>query len=113
MKKIPDIVFVVDGVYERQALREANALKLSTFAILNTNGDDTVVDNCIPANTNSVKSVEFLLNELNASIVKTALTAPAKVRKTTEKSAEKKVAVKRAPRAKKADKVETSENTEA
>ena len=55
MKKIPDIVFVVDGVYERQAIKEANSLKLKTFAVLNTNGDDTIVDNCIPANTNSVK----------------------------------------------------------
>lgn len=96
MKKIPDIVFVVDGVYERQALREANALKLSTFAILNTNGDDTVVDNCIPANTNSVKSVEFLLNELNASIVKTASSAPARVRKTTDKAPARKPAVRKA-----------------
>ena len=57
MKKIPDIVFVVDGVYERQAIKEANSLKLKTFAVLNTNGDDTIVDNCIPANTNSVKSI--------------------------------------------------------
>ena len=43
MKKIPDIVFVVDGVYERQAIKEANSLKLKTFAVLNTNWDDTVV----------------------------------------------------------------------
>jgi ribosomal protein S2 len=37
MKKIPDVVFVVDGVYEKQALKEANSLNLKTFAILNTN----------------------------------------------------------------------------
>jgi ribosomal protein S2 len=27
---------------------------------MNTNGDDTIVTNLIPANTNSVKSVEFI-----------------------------------------------------
>ena len=37
IKKLPDVVFVVDGVYEGQALKEANSLKLDTFAILNTN----------------------------------------------------------------------------
>lgn len=96
MKKVPEILFVVDGVFEKQAIKEANSLKLSTFAILNTNGDDTVVDNCIPANTNSVKSVEFLLNELNSSIVKTAASAPARVRKTTDKSPARKPVVRKA-----------------
>jgi ribosomal protein S2 len=37
MKKIPEVVFVIDGVYEEQAIKEANALKLTSFAILNTN----------------------------------------------------------------------------
>ena len=57
MKKTPDVVFVVDGVYEAQAVKEAKTLKLKSFAVLNTTGDDTLVDNCIPANTNSVKAV--------------------------------------------------------
>ncbi len=95
MKRIPEILFVVDGVFEKQAIREANALKLKTFAVLNTNWDDTVVDNCIPANTNSVKSVEFLMDELNSSIVKTSRPTEAKVRKVSDKAPARKPAVKR------------------
>lgn len=98
MKKIPDIVFVVDGVYERQAIKEANSLKLKTFAVLNTNGDDTIVDNCIPANTNSVKSIEFLLGELSPAIskvTKTESTNASRVKKVTEKKVERKPAVKK------------------
>ena len=98
MKKIPDIVFVVDGVYERQAIKEANSLKLKTFAVLNTNWDDTVVDNCIPANTNSVKSIEFLLDELAPAIskvTKTESTNASRVKKVTEKKVERKPAVKK------------------
>ena len=98
MKKIPDIVFVVDGVYERQAIKEANSLKLKTFAVLNTNGDDTIVDNCIPANTNSVKSIEFLLGELAPAIskvTKTESTNASRVKKVTEKKVERKPAVKK------------------
>ena len=98
MKKIPDIVFVVDGVYERQGIKEANSLKLKTFAVLNTNGDDTIVDNCIPANTNSVKSIEFLLGELAPAIskvTKTESTNASRVKKVTEKKVERKPAVKK------------------
>lgn len=64
MKKMPDYIFVVDGVYEDQAVREANSLKIKSFAILNTNGDDTLVDNCVPANTNAVKSIEYVVSEI-------------------------------------------------
>lgn len=69
MKKIPDVIFVVDWVYEEQALKEANSLNLISYAILSTNGDDTVVDNCIPANTNAVKSIEFVLDALKDSLL--------------------------------------------
>lgn len=68
MKKTPDVLFVVDGIYEEQAVREANSLKIKSYAILNTNGDDTLVDNCIPANTNSVKSTEFIANILREEL---------------------------------------------
>jgi ribosomal protein S2 len=37
MKKLPDVVFVIDGVYEAQAIREASILKLPSYAIFNTN----------------------------------------------------------------------------
>ncbi|MDR2640599.1 MAG: uS2 family ribosomal protein [Candidatus Peribacteria bacterium] len=37
MKRIPDVVFVIDGVYEEQAIKEANSLNLVSFAVLNTN----------------------------------------------------------------------------
>ncbi len=73
MKKIPEVLFVVDWIYEEQAVKEANSLKIRSYAILNTNGNDTLVDNLIPANTNSVKSTEYIANaiKLELSWVKT------------------------------------------
>lgn len=68
MKKVPDVIFVVDGVYEEQAVKEANSLKIRSYAILNTNGNDTLVDNLIPANTNSVKSTEYIANAIKAEL---------------------------------------------
>lgn len=67
MKKLPDALFVVDGVYEEQSIREANSLKIPVYSIFNTNGDDTVVTNFIPANTNSVKSISYLISDLKTA----------------------------------------------
>lgn len=75
MKRTPDVLFVVDGVYEGQAVREANSLNLTSFAIMNTNGDDISVTNMIPANTNSVKSTEFIANILKTELVGTKVKA--------------------------------------
>jgi len=68
MKRIPDVLFVVDGVYEAQAVREANSLNIKSFAIMNTNGDENLVSNLIPANTNSVKSTEFIAASISKEL---------------------------------------------
>lgn len=64
LKKVPDLVVVVDGVYENQAIKECQRLGIEVISISNTNGDDLIVNNIIPANTNSVKSLEFIANYL-------------------------------------------------
>ena len=98
MKQIPDVIFVVDGIYEKQAVKEANSLKLPAYAILNTNGDDTVVANLIPANTNSVKSIEFIANTLTESLAGVKVQAKT-IRKFDAKrvSGEKRTPAKTAP----------------
>jgi small subunit ribosomal protein S2 len=60
VKKLPDAIFVIDSVYEKQAVKEANTLNIPVYAIANTNGNDLEVTDLIPANTNSVKSLEYL-----------------------------------------------------
>lgn len=69
MKKIPEVLFIVDSVYESQAVKEWNSLKLNIFSIWNTNASDLVVENLIPANTNSVLSIEFIANYLREVLV--------------------------------------------
>lgn len=115
---MPDAVFVIDGIFEEQAIREANTLKITAYAVLNTNGDDTVVSNCIPANTNSLKSIDYIAAALKESLSGKArdaststptTTAQAKVIKIddTKVSGEKKAPAKRAPK-----KVEVKSPTE-
>ncbi len=96
MKKVPDIIFAIDGAFEVQALREANSLKLPSFAVLNTNGDPDRVEAFIPANTNSVKSIDFIANELRSSLSGVKAVNKAVPRKLTDKkpAAKKPVAKK-------------------
>lgn len=99
MKKTPDALFVVDGEFESQAVKEAKSLGIPCYTISNTNGNPYTVKEAIPANTNSVKSLDYL-----ASALKEGFKAPAKkaTAKTpdTKKDAEqatKKTAAKKAP----------------
>jgi len=73
MKRVPEIIFVIDGEFESQAIKEANSLNLTSFAVSNTNGDPLQTTDIIPCNTNSVKSLEFI-----ASALKAGFKAPAK-----------------------------------
>jgi len=115
MKKAPDVIFVVDSVYEKQSVKEANNLNIPVFAIANTNGDDTVVTNLIPANTNSVKSIDFLASSLSESLTWITVKRPnawkTLTRKPMTKTTASKTVVKKAPAAKTETKVEVKKET--
>lgn len=64
LDKLPDALFVVDIVKEKNAVFEANRLNIPIVAIVNTNGDPRRVDYPIPANDNSTKGVEFIVSEI-------------------------------------------------
>lgn len=64
MKKAPDAIFVIDGHYELQAIKEANVLGITVFAILGTTGQPKLCDYFIPANVNNLKSLTFITDEL-------------------------------------------------
>lgn len=64
MKRMPGVIFVADSVYEKQSVKEANTLNIPVYAIASTNGDYSVVSDLIPANTNSVKSLDYLANSI-------------------------------------------------
>lgn len=98
LKRVPEVVFAVDGAYEEQSIREANSLNLKVYSISNTNGDDTIVDNIIPANTNSVKSLDFISLELKSVLAWIKVVRPNNaVRKTVQKprTTDRKVAPKK------------------
>jgi small subunit ribosomal protein S2 len=64
MPRLPGAVVVVDAKKEYLALREARKLGIATIGILDTDSDPDTVDVAIPANDDSLRSVDLLLNEL-------------------------------------------------
>jgi len=64
MSRLPGAVIVVDAKKEYLALREAKKLGIATVGILDTDSDPDTVDVAIPANDDSIRAVELILNEL-------------------------------------------------
>ncbi len=64
MSRLPGAVIVVDAKKEYLALREATKLEIATVGLLDTDSDPDTVDVAIPANDDSIRAVDLLLNEL-------------------------------------------------
>ncbi len=68
MKKLPDMVFVIDTVKEHIAVKEANKLGMPVVAPLDTNCDPDVVDYPIPGNDDAIRSVQLFCKEMAEAI---------------------------------------------
>ena len=68
MKRIPTALFVVDGIHELIALKEAKTLDIPTFGVIDSNTDPAVVDYPIPANDDSVKCIKLILDYITDEI---------------------------------------------
>jgi small subunit ribosomal protein S2 len=64
MSRLPGVIVVVDAKKEYLALREAAKLGIPTAGVLDTDSDPDTVDVAIPANDDSIRAVEIILNEL-------------------------------------------------
>lgn len=64
----PAAIIVVDACQDKNAIKEANTLKLPVFAITDTNVDPTSIDYVIPANDDAIKSVQLILDYIVAAI---------------------------------------------
>lgn len=70
LRKVPDMILVVDGHFESLVLKEAAKMGIPAYAILGTTWDIDSCTNFIPANVNSIRSIKFILDELKPSLEK-------------------------------------------
>tara|TARA_B100000579_G_scaffold73785_1_gene56702 strand:+ start:255 stop:1013 length:759 start_codon:yes stop_codon:yes gene_type:complete len=69
MRHLPAAIFVVDAKHERISVSEAKCLGIPTFGIVDTNTDPNVVDFPIPANDDSIKTIQIILNSISNSLI--------------------------------------------
>ena len=68
LTRLPAAIFVVDIMKEQIAVKEATKLGIPIFAIVDTNSDPRDIDFIIPANDDSSKSIELIMNFITDSI---------------------------------------------
>ena len=68
MIKLPDALFVVDTAEEKVAVLEARKMEIPIIGICDTNANPDLVDYPIPANDDSEKTINLLLNKIAESL---------------------------------------------
>ncbi len=68
LTKVPDVLFVVDSHREEVAVKEARRMGVPVVAMVDTNGDPSLVDYVIPTNDDAIKAVELIMQAVGDSI---------------------------------------------
>ncbi len=68
MKKIPDLVFIIDTNYESLAIKESIKLGIPIIAILDTNSDPDGIDFPIPGNDDARRSIDLYCSLMKETI---------------------------------------------
>ena len=69
MKKIPDLIFIIDTNIESLAVNEAKKLGIPIIAILDTNSDPTGINFPIPGNDDARRSINLYCDLLKETII--------------------------------------------
>jgi small subunit ribosomal protein S2 len=69
MKRLPDLVFVVDVLREETAVHEANLTKVPVLALVDTNCDPRGVDYVIPSNDDAIRAIKLLVGKIADAVL--------------------------------------------
>tara|TARA_X000000950_G_scaffold169433_1_gene206652 strand:- start:2206 stop:3051 length:846 start_codon:yes stop_codon:yes gene_type:complete len=76
MKKVPDLVFIIDTNYESLAIQESVKLGIPIVAILDSNSNPDGIDFPIPGNDDARRSIDLYCNLIKETIISAKETAP-------------------------------------
>lgn len=68
MRKVPDIVIIIDQKREYNAILECEKLSLPIVSLLDTNCDPDLADIPIPANDDAIRSIKLIIGKLADAI---------------------------------------------
>jgi len=69
MKKLPDLVIIVDQKRESTAIQECLKLKIPIICILDTNCNPELIDIPIPANDDAIRSIKLVVGKIADAIL--------------------------------------------
>ena len=86
MKRVPDLVFIIDTNYESLAIQESVKLGIPIIAILDSNSNPDGIDFPIPGNDDARRSIDLYCNLIKETIVNAKKDTPnVETKKDTEK----------------------------
>ena len=69
MRKPPDAVVIVDGQYEATAIKEASSMGIPVIAIVDSNTDPNKIEYPIPANDDSIRTIQLIMASIADAIL--------------------------------------------
>ena len=69
MKRLPELVFVVDVGREDAAVHEANLLDIPVVALVDTNCNPDGVDYVIPSNDDAIRAIKLLVSKIADAVL--------------------------------------------
>jgi len=69
LKNLPDILYIVDVVKEKLAIREAKKIGIPVVGIVDSNSNPELVDYPIPANDDSLKTIKLITGRVSLAIL--------------------------------------------
>ncbi len=69
MRRLPDLVVVVDTKREETAVREANSLNIPVMALADTNADPDSIDYIIPGNDDAMRAIKLVVGAVADAVL--------------------------------------------
>ena len=69
MKKLPDLIFIVDIGREDSAVKEANLLKIPIVSLVDTNCNPQNIDYVIPSNDDAIRAIKLLVGKVADAVL--------------------------------------------
>lgn len=102
MRRLPDAIVIVDASYESTAILEAMRLEIPIIAVIDSNTDPSPIAYPIPANDDSIRTIQLIVGALADAVVEVRNKKKAqKEAEKAQKEAEKVEAAAKKERAKK------------
>ncbi len=69
MRRLPDLVYIVDVRRENTAVHEANILEIPIIALLDTNCDPDLIDYIIPSNDDAIRAIKLITTKMADAVL--------------------------------------------